>query len=100
MANRVLAAVLVLVVIGAAVALAQEDGNAVRGAALYAEYCLACHGPQGEARASQEAFAAAIQYDVSFEALVAEGVVDTYMIGWSEANGGPFDEGDMVDLRA
>lgn len=100
MAYRVLAAVLVIVVIGVAVVLAQGDGDAIRGATLYAENCLACHGPQGEARASHEAFNAAIQYDVSFEEVVAAGIEGTFMMGWSEANGGPLDADDLANLRA
>ncbi len=43
---------LALALIGAAIpALAQEGGDqaARYGAAIYAEFCQACHGPRGEA---------------------------------------------------
>jgi mono/diheme cytochrome c family protein len=50
----------------AATAYAQEDGGeataARRGAAVYAEFCQACHGPQGEAKGEGPVFAA-ITYD-------------------------------------
>lgn len=101
MSKRVLRGlVLVLAALGGAVALAQGDGDASRGAALYAEYCLACHGPRGEARASGEAFAAAIVYDATFEEVVAQGVPATYMGPWGEAHGGPLSDEEIADLRA
>ncbi len=41
---------------------AGEDQAPLRGAAVYAEFCQACHGPQGESLGSGPAFAA-IAYD-------------------------------------
>ncbi|RPJ02526.1 MAG: hypothetical protein EHM39_01665, partial [Chloroflexi bacterium] len=40
----------------------EEDEAAVRGAAVFAEFCQACHGPQGEAIGSGPAFVA-ISFD-------------------------------------
>ncbi len=57
---------------------------ALRGAAVYAEFCQACHGPQGERIASGPAFAA-IAYD-------AETVPDVI------ADGRDSDEGDGVAM--
>lgn len=85
---------------GSTAALADGDGDPEHGAELYAEYCLACHGPTGEGRAEHEAFAVAIMYDVSFEEVLAKGVDDTYMIGWATAEGGPFSDADLADMRA
>ncbi len=100
MSKRVLAAVLALTVIGVAAALAQGEGQVERGAALYAENCLACHGPQGEARADHEAFAAVIRYDASFVEVVAQGVEGTFMGAWGAAFGGPLSDQDLTDLGA
>lgn len=102
MAKRVLLmAILGLAVLwGGALALAHGDGDAEHGAALYAENCLACHGPQGESRAAHEAFAAAVRYDVTFEDAVARGVARTYMPAWSAAAGGPLSAEDIADLSS
>ncbi len=104
MTKRVLViGVLALLAFGVTIALAQEGGEAgdpVQGAALYAEYCLACHGPQGEARASYEAFASDIQYGLAFADAVASGVKGTYMRPYSQANGGPLTDQDILDIQA
>ena len=57
-----------LLALGAAQPVLAQDGHgsesgdadlaALRGAAVYAEFCQACHGPQGEALGTGEAFAA------------------------------------------
>jgi mono/diheme cytochrome c family protein len=44
----------------------QIDPAALRGAALYAEFCQACHGPKGEAVGSNPAFRAISSYDPNF----------------------------------
>jgi mono/diheme cytochrome c family protein len=97
-------ALLALILMTGIVTLAQEPGETgdpVQGAALYAEYCVACHTSDGGARAAvHPAFAAAITYDVSFEEVVAAGVPDTFMIGWSADNDGPLSDADIQDLRA
>ncbi|MBN2470073.1 MAG: cytochrome c [Anaerolineae bacterium] len=100
MAKRVLLiAVLGMAIVwGGALALAHGDGDAEHGAALYAENCLACHGPQGESRAAHEAFAAAVRYDTSFVDVVAQGVDGTYMPGWAADSGGPLSDEDIADL--
>ncbi len=102
MAKRALITVLVaLVVLGGAVVLAHGDGDPTHGAALYAENCLACHGPDGQGRGTHEAFSAAIQYDSGFEAVVARGVAGSrYMFAWGQEYGGPLSAEDILDLRA
>lgn len=91
---------LILVLLGTAVVLAQENGDATRGAALYAENCLSCHGPRGEARATHEAFAGVVQYDINFVEVVNEGIADSFMGPWGESHGGLLDEREVNDLRA
>ncbi len=102
MARRVLLlGVLTLAVVwGGMAALAHGDGDPEHGAALYAEYCLACHDSTGAGRADHEAFGAAIVYDTTFEDVVARGVPDTYMIGYGAEAGGPLSAEDISDLRA
>ncbi len=101
MSKRVLfVAVLALLVVGSAVVLAQEDGDPERGAVLYVENCLACHGPHGEGRAEHPAFSGAIQYDVTFIEVVEQGVEDTYMPAWGDDYGGYLSARDLGDLRA
>lgn len=61
-------ATLALLALGAAQPVLAQDGHggesggadlaALRGAAVYAEFCQACHGPQGEALGTGAAFAA------------------------------------------
>ncbi len=102
MAKRALiVALLALVVLGGAVVLAHGDGDPAHGAALYAENCLACHGPTGESRGTHKAFSTAIRYDTNFEAVVAQGVAGSrYMFAWGQEYGGPLSAEDILDLRA
>ncbi len=102
MAKRALImALLALAVLGGATVLAHGDGDPAHGAALYAENCLACHGPTGGSRAAHAAFSATIQYDADFEATVAQGVAGSrYMFAWGQEYGGPLSAEDILDLRA
>jgi mono/diheme cytochrome c family protein len=101
MSKRVLVvAVLALLLVGSAVAFAHEDGDPERGATLYVENCLACHGPKGEARATHPAFAGVIQYDVTFADVLEQGVDGTYMHAWGVDYGGPLTHDDINDLLA
>ena len=76
-----------------------------RGAALYAEFCQACHGPQGEAAGDGPAFAA-IAYDPeTARAIIAEGLDTTpgdgaLMPAYGEAEGGLLDNAQIDDLLA
>ena len=103
MAKRVLIGVAVGVValLAVAGALAQEGGSAEHGAALYAQNCLVCHGPRGEARLdTQAAFATSISYSLDFADKVAQGVAGTYMGPWGTEYGGPLSDTDVMDLMA
>jgi mono/diheme cytochrome c family protein len=76
-----------------------------RGAALYAEFCQACHGPQGEAAGDGPAFKA-IAYDPeTARAIIAEGLDTTpddgaLMPAYGEAHGGLLDDAQIDDLLA
>ena len=93
--------VILLVVTGALVlAHGEGEGDPVRGGTLFAEYCMACHGPQGEARAAHEAFAAPATYDVDFDETVRVGVEGTYMPAFGEEFGGPLSDTAIADISA
>ncbi|MBN1565935.1 MAG: cytochrome c, partial [Anaerolineae bacterium] len=74
-----------LVVLAALPAAAQDDEHGeeadhsedvLRGAAVYATYCQACHGPTGEALGTGAAFAAiTYDHDTAHEAILAGGAL-------------------------
>jgi mono/diheme cytochrome c family protein len=102
---------LILVLVGvffmASIAYAQEEGNiaARRGAAVYAEFCQACHGPQGEALAEGPAFTA-IEYDpettrdVITNGLDSNEQDDTAMPPYSQMSGGLLSDTQIENLIA
>lgn len=88
---------------------AQDDGSehnpaALRGAALYAEFCRACHGPQGEAIADNPAFHEITNFDPN----VAKGRInqgydsdpgnDIMMIGYGDDDNGPLSSIQIDDI--
>ncbi|MEL7675380.1 MAG: c-type cytochrome [Chloroflexota bacterium] len=99
---------LALALIGAAIpALAQEGGDqaARYGAAIYAEFCQACHGPRGEAIAGGPAFQA-----IEFDAATARDVIaqgrdsdpddGAAMPGYAQTAGGPLSEARLDQVIA
>lgn len=83
---------------------AQEGagGDPARGAELYAENCLVCHGPGGEGRAGatlNNVFST-IAPDEFLREVISRGVQGSFMPAWSEAYGGPLTEAEVTDLVA
>lgn len=79
-----------------------QGGDPARGAELYAENCVVCHGPNGEGRAGatlSNVFAT-IAPDEFLATTISRGVQGTFMPAWSEANGGPLSEQDIRDIVA
>ncbi len=82
------------------------DPAVLRGAALYAEFCGACHGPQGEAIAAGPAFHVITDYDPSFvkgrivEGYDADPDDDFMMIGYGEDYNGPLSNEQIDDILA
>ncbi|GAB4474270.1 MAG: hypothetical protein Kow00124_14070 [Anaerolineae bacterium] len=102
--NLLLMIVLVLALLAALPASAQEDdgGDAERGAELYAENCVACHGERGEGRAAalNTRVFSSIAPGVLMEQVITNGIEGTFMIPWSQENGGPLTDQDIQDIIA
>lgn len=83
-----------------------EDRAVLRGAVLYAEYCGACHGPEGESIAAGPAFPAITDYNPSFakgqimEGYDSDPTDDIMMIGYGEDYDGPLSDSEIDDILA
>ena len=84
----------------------QFEEDVLRGAVLYAQYCNACHGAQGEALASGEGFIAITDYDPNFvKGRITNGYDsnienDIAMPGYGEDAGGPLSTAQIDDIIA
>lgn len=98
----VLLALAVLLLGLAGPAAAQDAGDPERGAELYVENCLVCHGPQGEGRAgaSLNNVYGGISPDAALTATISQGVQGTFMPAWHEDNGGPLNGTEIADIVA
>ena len=72
--------VLLMAALGTAYAQEGQDGGeqgdnlaAIRGAAVFAEFCQACHGPQGEAIGTGAAFAAVTYHEDTTSGIIQQG---------------------------
>jgi len=77
--------------------------RAERGAALFRENCVACHGRNGEGVSAPALNDKDLLDSVTDElllSLVRSGVPGTAMPSWGQANGGPFTDEDIRDLVA
>ncbi len=94
-----LAFILALVVANLS-AQAQSDEQYELGARLYAENCAVCHGPNGEGRvgATLAKDWPSIRPDLTVRAIITDGVPNTAMPAWGQANGGPLSEAEIDAL--
>lgn len=77
-------------------------GDVTRGAKVFADNCVVCHGERGEGRVG-----AALQKDWSgidpekfLDATIARGIGGSKMPAWAKSNGGPLTDQDIADAAA
>ncbi|MCC7353987.1 MAG: c-type cytochrome, partial [Anaerolineae bacterium] len=94
-------AALALTMLSVGIASAQ-GGDPERGAALYAENCVVCHGPDGQGRvgATLAAPFASVQPEALLRQTIVRGVAGSTMPAWGRANGGPLSDAQVEDLVA
>jgi mono/diheme cytochrome c family protein len=80
----------------------QVDGDPEAGYIVFAQNCVACHGPKGEGRigATLDRPFAAISPDAFIVQTVSRGVEGSLMPPFAQANGGPLTEQQINDVAA
>lgn len=78
------------------------EGDPNRGAVLYDQNCAVCHGPGGQGRIGATLAKAwpAIRPDLRVKTTISEGIENSAMPAWSQANGGPLTESDIDDITS
>lgn len=78
------------------------QGDPNRGAILYDQNCLVCHGVDGQGRigATLARNWATIRPDLRVKETITNGVEGSVMPAWGQSEGGPLSERDIDDLTA
>ncbi len=83
-------------------AIPNVEGDPNRGALLFEQNCVVCHGENGQGRvgaALAKSFAS-VRPDLAVKNTIVNGVAGSAMPAWSQANGGPLNEQEINDLTA
>jgi len=80
----------------------EVEGDPDRGAVLYDENCVLCHGLNGEGRVGTRLAKSwpSVRPDLTVRATIAQGLIGTTMPAWSQAHGGPLTEDEIDDIVA
>ncbi len=78
------------------------QGDPNRGAELFSENCMVCHGGEGQGRigATLAKSWPGIRPDLNVRNTIVNGIAGSLMPAWSRSNGGPLSEKDIDDLVA
>ena len=78
------------------------EGDPNRGALIFDENCVVCHGMDGEGRigATLSKNWPGIRPDLAVKSTISNGIPNTNMPAWSQTRGGPLSETDIEDVTA
>ncbi len=81
---------------------AAVEGDPNRGAALFDENCVVCHGRNGEGRigATLAKSWSSVRPDLTIKTTIQNGVSGSLMPAWGQQNGGPLTDENINDLVA
>ncbi len=77
-------------------------GDTTRGAALFQQNCIMCHGEGGQGKIGKTLAKswAGVRPDLAIQNTIQNGIPNTSMPAWGQANGGPLSDQDANDLTA
>lgn len=78
------------------------EGDTQRGASLFQQNCIMCHGEGGQGKIGRTLAKnwAGVRPDLFIRNTISNGVPNTAMPAWGQANGGPLSDQDVDDLTA
>jgi mono/diheme cytochrome c family protein len=77
-------------------------GDTVHGAELFQQNCIMCHGEGGQGKIGKTLAKnwSGVRPDLLIRTTIINGIPNTKMPAWGQANGGPLSEQDVDDLTA
>ena len=77
-------------------------GDTTRGAALFQQNCIMCHGEGGQGKIGKTLAKSwsGVRPDLLIQNTINNGIPNTAMPAWSQASGGPLNAQDVNDLTA